>query len=63
MRKYIIEKFILFCSKKALGYDQRKKMLLEQQKSFELIYCIGLNVLKRDIWIKRIIKLQKLVNR
>ncbi len=57
MKQKIIRLLIDFCCKKALKYEQRKEMLLKQE-GFKYIYAVGSNVAHRDVWLKRIKKLQ-----
>ena len=57
MKNWITRRLIDICCKKALKYDLRKKMLLEQE-GIKFIYAVGSNVVERDRWLKRIKLLQ-----
>ena len=62
MKDWIARKLIDICCKKALKYEQRKEMLLNQ-KGIEYIYAVGSNIYERDIWLKRVLKLQNWINK
>ena len=62
MKQWIARKLIDICCKKALKYEQRKEMLLNQ-KGIEYIYAVGSNVYERDIWLKRVVRLQDWISK
>jgi len=57
MKNWIARRLIDICCKKALKYDLRKEMLLEQE-GLRFIYTVGSNIYERDRWLKRIERLQ-----
>lgn len=61
MKEFIVETLIVYCSKNALKYEQRITMLLNQ-KGMKYISAVGCNVLHRDKWLNRIIKLQNYIH-
>ena len=56
-----IRLLIIYCSKRALKYDQMRAMLLEQ-KGHRYIYAVGTMVWNRDIWLNRIKWLSKKID-
>jgi len=62
IKQYLVRQLINYCCKKALKYEQRKEMLLNQ-KGIEFIYAVGSNVCYRDVWLGRIKRLQLTINR
>ena len=57
MKNWITRRLIDICCKKALKYDLRINMLLDQE-GIKFIYSVGSNVVERDRWLKRIELLQ-----
>jgi hypothetical protein len=55
---WFIRLLIIYCSKRALKYDQMKAMLLEQE-GLRFIYAVGTMVYNRNIWLKRVEWLSK----
>lgn len=55
---WFIRLLIIYCTKRALKYDQMKQMLLEQEK-LTYIYAIGTMIVNRDIWLNRVKWLSK----
>ena len=59
MKLYIIRVLINICCGQALKYEQRLRMLLSEE-GVNYIYAVGCNICSRDMWLKRIVKLQSL---
>lgn len=59
---FIIRRLIDYCSMRALKYDQVKNMLAAQDESLDYIYAVGSNVMRRDKWLERVVKLQNLID-
>jgi len=58
MEKKIRILLIAFCIKQALKYEQCEKMLLKRMDSVDLIYSVGVSVIRHNKWIERAKKLQ-----
>ena len=62
MKNWITRRLIDICCKKALKYDLRINMLLDQE-GIKFIYSVGSNVVERDRWLKRIELLQNWIGK
>jgi len=62
MKNWITRRLIDICCKKALKYDLRINMLLDQE-GIKFIYAVGSNVVERDRWLKRIELLQNWIGK
>lgn len=55
---WFVRLLIIYCSNRALKYDQMKQMLLDQE-GIRFIYAVGTMVYNRNIWLNRIEWLSK----
>lgn len=62
MKNWLIRIIIDVCCKYALKYELRLNMLLKQE-DLKYIYAVGSNVIQRDKWLKRVVKLQNSINK
>ena len=59
--KTFIHYMIIFCTKRVVKYQQRIDVLHNNEYSLDYIYAIGLMVVKRNIWLNKIKKLQTIL--
>lgn len=59
---WFIRILIIYCSKKALKYNQLKDLLMEQTK-LDYIYAIGTMVVNRNKWLDRVKWLTKITKK
>jgi len=55
---YFIRLLIIYCTQRALKYDNMLKLLMEQNK-LEIIYAIGTMVYNKNKWLNRVKWLDK----
>lgn len=62
MKNWLIRILMDVCCKYALKYELRVNMLLKQE-DLKYIYVVGSSVIQRDMWLKRLVKLQNFINK